>query len=185
MWSSAPAAAAGAAARCNCSRQMPLHYQALYSNSRTVTIDPASSSHRTREFVGWYEKRPNETFWERTLHSSVEVYDNVARVTSEGTLRSALPRQPVPSPRRASRTSNSSVTDRPATIPSGESLRWSGRTHRPVIRFRAAICPTQSIPKRIPQAKRADSVESRYAKDCSFPGPCPHGHTHAATSRAN
>ncbi len=33
------------------------------------------------EFVGWYEKRPSETFWERTLHSSVEVYENVARVT--------------------------------------------------------------------------------------------------------
>ena len=33
------------------------------------------------KFVGWYEKRPNETFWERTLHSSVEVYENVARVT--------------------------------------------------------------------------------------------------------
>ena len=33
------------------------------------------------EFVGWYEQRPNETFWERTLRSSVEVYENVARVT--------------------------------------------------------------------------------------------------------
>src|SRR5271154_6720114 len=29
-----------------------------------------------REFVGWYEQRPKETFWERTLHSSVEVYEN-------------------------------------------------------------------------------------------------------------
>lgn len=33
------------------------------------------------EFVAWYEQRPNQTFWERTLHSSVEVYENVARVT--------------------------------------------------------------------------------------------------------
>jgi len=33
------------------------------------------------EFVGWYQKHAAETFWERTLHSSVEVYDNVARVT--------------------------------------------------------------------------------------------------------
>jgi hypothetical protein len=34
-----------------------------------------------KEFVGWYEKRPRETFWERTTHSTVEVYENVARVT--------------------------------------------------------------------------------------------------------
>jgi hypothetical protein len=33
------------------------------------------------EFVGWYQKHASETFWERTLHSSVEVYENVARVT--------------------------------------------------------------------------------------------------------
>jgi len=33
------------------------------------------------EFVGWYQKHAAETFWERTLHSSVEVYENVARVT--------------------------------------------------------------------------------------------------------
>lgn len=34
-----------------------------------------------KEFVAWYEKRPNETFWEQTLHSTVEVYENVARAT--------------------------------------------------------------------------------------------------------
>ena len=34
-----------------------------------------------KEFLAWYEARPNEMFWERTLHSSVEVYENVARVT--------------------------------------------------------------------------------------------------------
>jgi hypothetical protein len=33
------------------------------------------------EFVGWYEKRPKEMFWERTLHSTLDVYENVARVT--------------------------------------------------------------------------------------------------------
>jgi len=33
------------------------------------------------EFVGWYRKHPTETFWERTLHSTVETYENVARVT--------------------------------------------------------------------------------------------------------
>lgn len=33
------------------------------------------------EFVAWYQKHTNETFWERTLHSSVEVYENVARIT--------------------------------------------------------------------------------------------------------
>lgn len=34
-----------------------------------------------QEFVNWYRQHPTETFWERTLHSSVEVYENVARVT--------------------------------------------------------------------------------------------------------
>jgi hypothetical protein len=34
-----------------------------------------------QEFIGWYRQHPTETFWERTLHSSVEVYENVARVT--------------------------------------------------------------------------------------------------------
>lgn len=33
------------------------------------------------EFVDWYRKRPEQTFWERTTHSTVEVYENVARVT--------------------------------------------------------------------------------------------------------
>jgi hypothetical protein len=41
-----------------------------------------------QEFVGWYERRPKETFWERTLHSSVEVYDHVARVTRTYEVRS-------------------------------------------------------------------------------------------------
>jgi hypothetical protein len=47
-----------------------------------------------QEFVGWYEQRPNETFWERTLHSSVEVYENVARVTRTYEVRSS-PNGPV------------------------------------------------------------------------------------------
>ncbi len=34
-----------------------------------------------QEFVRWYQQHPTETFWERTLHSTVEVYENVARVT--------------------------------------------------------------------------------------------------------
>ena len=33
------------------------------------------------EFVAWYEKHSDETFWEQTLHSTVEIYENVARVT--------------------------------------------------------------------------------------------------------
>jgi hypothetical protein len=33
------------------------------------------------EFVAWYQKHASETFWERTLHCSVEVYENVARIT--------------------------------------------------------------------------------------------------------
>lgn len=42
-----------------------------------------------KEFVGWYEQRPNETFWERTLHSTVEVYANVARITRTYEVRSS------------------------------------------------------------------------------------------------
>lgn len=34
-----------------------------------------------QEFVRWYQEHPNEQFWERTLHSTVDVYENVARVT--------------------------------------------------------------------------------------------------------
>ena len=34
-----------------------------------------------QEFVGWYQQHPKENFWERTLHSSVDVYENVARIT--------------------------------------------------------------------------------------------------------
>src|SRR5579863_8534412 len=33
------------------------------------------------EFIDWYEKRGTETLWERTVHTTVDVYDNVARVT--------------------------------------------------------------------------------------------------------
>jgi hypothetical protein len=50
-----------------------------------VILNKDGTSTRTvespQEFVEWYQKHPTETFWERTLHSSVEVYDNVARVT--------------------------------------------------------------------------------------------------------
>jgi hypothetical protein len=50
-----------------------------------VILNRDGTSTRTvespEEFVGWYQKHPDQTFWERTLHSSVEVYDNVARVT--------------------------------------------------------------------------------------------------------
>jgi hypothetical protein len=42
-------------------------------NSRTVESP--------QEFVDWYRKRPTQTFWERTTHSTVEVYENVARIT--------------------------------------------------------------------------------------------------------
>jgi len=34
-----------------------------------------------QEFVGWYRQHPTETFWERTLHSTLDIYENVARVT--------------------------------------------------------------------------------------------------------
>ncbi len=50
-----------------------------------VVLNKDGTSTRTfespAEFVGWYQKHPNDTFWERTLHSSIEVYDNVARIT--------------------------------------------------------------------------------------------------------
>jgi hypothetical protein len=63
-----------------------------------VVLDKDGKSTRIaetpQEFVGWYEKRPNETFWERTLHSSVEVYDNVARITRTYEVRSS-PTAPV------------------------------------------------------------------------------------------
>ena len=63
-----------------------------------VVLDKDGKSTRIvetpQEFVGWYEKRPNETFWERTLHSSVEVYNNVARITRTYEVRSS-PTSPV------------------------------------------------------------------------------------------
>jgi len=34
-----------------------------------------------QEFVAWYQQHPTETFWERTTHSTITVYENVARVT--------------------------------------------------------------------------------------------------------
>jgi len=46
------------------------------------------------EFVGWYQKHASETFWERTLHSNIEVYENVARITRTYEVR-ASERSPV------------------------------------------------------------------------------------------
>jgi len=50
-----------------------------------VILNKDGTSTRTvespAEFVAWYQSHPNDTFWERTLHSSIEVYDNVARIT--------------------------------------------------------------------------------------------------------
>lgn len=48
------------------------------------------------EFIAWYQKHGAESFWERTLHSTVEIYDNVARVTRTYEVRSA-PAGPVQS----------------------------------------------------------------------------------------
>jgi hypothetical protein len=48
------------------------------------------------EFIAWYEKRPTETFWERTLHSTVDVYENLARVTRTYEVR-ASPTGPIQS----------------------------------------------------------------------------------------
>jgi hypothetical protein len=40
------------------------------------------------EFIAWYQRRGSETFWERTLHSTVDIYDNVARITRTYEVRS-------------------------------------------------------------------------------------------------
>ena len=42
---------------------------------------PALVVESPQEFVGWYQKHPEEHFWERTLHSTIDVYENVARLT--------------------------------------------------------------------------------------------------------
>lgn len=34
-----------------------------------------------KQFVEWYHQHPNEMFWEQTLPSTVDLYENVARVT--------------------------------------------------------------------------------------------------------
>jgi len=63
-----------------------------------VILNKDGNSTRTvespEEFVGWYQKHPDQTFWERTLHSSVEVYDNVARITRTYEVR-ASPTAPI------------------------------------------------------------------------------------------
>lgn len=63
-----------------------------------VILQKDGSSTRTvespQEFVAWYQNHPNDTFWERTLHSSVEVYDNVARITRTYEVR-ASPTAPI------------------------------------------------------------------------------------------
>ncbi len=65
-----------------------------------VIRNPDGTSTRTTEspaeFVGWYQKHASQTFWERTLHSSVEVYESVARITRTYEVRSS-PTSPVTS----------------------------------------------------------------------------------------
>ena len=46
------------------------------------------------EFIAWYERRGAESFWERTIHSTADVYENVARVTRTYEVRSS-PAAPV------------------------------------------------------------------------------------------
>jgi hypothetical protein len=61
--------------------------QLLTADARITGVVMGKDGKSTRmvetpaEFVAWYRQHPNETFWERTLHSSVEVYENVARIT--------------------------------------------------------------------------------------------------------
>jgi len=58
-----------------------------------VTIGKDGKSTRVvetpAEFVDWYRKRPEQTFWERTTQSTIEVYENVARVTRTYEVRTA------------------------------------------------------------------------------------------------
>lgn len=42
---------------------------------------PSLTTESPAEFVGWYQNHPSEPFFERTLHSTTELYDNVARLT--------------------------------------------------------------------------------------------------------
>ena len=48
------------------------------------------------QFVAWYQNHPTQTFWERTTHSTIAVYENVARVTRTYEVRST-PTGPVTS----------------------------------------------------------------------------------------
>ena len=48
------------------------------------------------QFVAWYQNHPDQTFWERTTHSTIAVYENVARVTRTYEVRST-PTGPVTS----------------------------------------------------------------------------------------
>ena len=72
----------------------------LSPDARLVGAVPGEDGHTSLivetsdEFIGWYEKRGTETFWERTLHSSADVYENVARVTRTYEVR-ASPTGPV------------------------------------------------------------------------------------------
>jgi hypothetical protein len=76
--------------------------QLLTPDARIVGAVPGKDGRPTlevespNEFVAWYEKRPAETFWERTLHSSFDIYENVARVTRTYEVR-ASPTGPIQS----------------------------------------------------------------------------------------
>ncbi|MFC5861648.1 hypothetical protein ACFPT7_05040 [Acidicapsa dinghuensis] len=59
----------------------------LTFDARITGIVPDKDAHarrvieNPRQFVAWYQQHPKEMFWERTLHSTVDVYEGVARVT--------------------------------------------------------------------------------------------------------
>ncbi len=42
---------------------------------------PELTTESPAEFVAWYQNHPTEPFFERTLQSTTELYDNVARLT--------------------------------------------------------------------------------------------------------
>lgn len=59
----------------------------LTPDARITGVVPGKDGNAQRvietpqQFIDWYRQHPNENFWERTLHSTIDVYENIARVT--------------------------------------------------------------------------------------------------------
>ena len=138
-----------------------------------VILNKDGTSTRTvespEEFVGWYQKHPDQTFWERTLHSSVEVYDNVARVTRTYEVRASAT-APIQS---------TGIEDFQLIFDKGEwkvfSLLWQDAS--PGHPLPGRYLPPANILEEFQGAHRSGSVKSRYE-----PIPHPHGFHRGATA---